>query len=288
MRTRYLPIVLSLLVSGCITTKAHEAKIAELEAMRAAREKEAAAHADELQAQIDALKKKIADVTAERDKLRKQLDDATALVGELKGRLEKLGQNVEKLTSEKGALATGLKDAEGRLEELRKQKAAAEARAAVFRDLMVKLRSMIDAGQLKVVIRGGRMMIALPNDVLFDSGKTDVKPDGKIAIANVAKVLAGIADRNFLVAGHTDDVPIHSSRFPSNWELSTARAVEVTKQLIAGGVSPKVLAAAGYSEFDPVVANDSPEHRAQNRRIEIILQPNLSDLPSLDDIKTTN
>ena len=66
---------------------------------------------------------------------------------------------------------------------------------------------MIDAGQLKVVIRDGRMLIALPNDVLFDSGKTDIKPDGQAALAKVAQVLAAIPDRHFLVAGHTDNVP---------------------------------------------------------------------------------
>jgi chemotaxis protein MotB len=194
---------------------------------------------------------------------------------------------VDKLTSEKGQLAQVLADAKARLEELRKQKAAAEARAATFRNLVARLKSMIDAGQLKVVIRDGRMLIVLPNDVLFDSGKTNIKTDGQTALAQVAKVLATIPDRNFLVAGDTDDVPIHTARFPSNWELSTARAVEVTKFLIANGMRPQVLAAAGYGEFDPVVANDSPEHRAQNRRIEIVLQPNLADLPSLGEVKAT-
>jgi chemotaxis protein MotB len=129
------------------------------------------------------------------------------------------------------------------------------------------------------------MLIALPNDVLFDSGKTDIKADGQAALTDVAKVLATIPDRNFLVAGDTDNVPIHTARFPSNWELSTARAVEVTKFLIANGMRPQVLAAAGYGEFDPVAPNDSADHQAQNRRIEIVLQPNLADLPSLDDAK---
>jgi len=150
---------------------------------------------------------------------------------------------------------------------------------------VAQLRSMIDAGKLKVVIRDGRMIIALPNDVLFDSGKTVIKPDGQAALAQVALVLAGIPDRHFLVAGDTDDVPIHSSRFPSNWELSTARAVEVVKLLVDKGVKPEMVAAAGYGQFDPIVANDTPEHRAQNRRIEIVLQPNLADLPSLEVLR---
>ena len=119
---------------------------------------------------------------------------------------------------------------------------------------------------------------------MFESGRTDVKPDGKAALARVAQALATVPDRDFLVAGHTDNVPIHTELFPSNWELSTARAVEVVKLLVDKGVKPEVLAAAGYGQFDPVAANDSPEHRAQNRRIEIVLQPNLADLPPLDDI----
>ena len=183
-------------------------------------------------------------------------------------------------------VSRGLADARLRLEELRRQTAAAEARAATFRHLVARLKSMIDAGRLRVVIRDGRMLIALPNDVLFDSGKTDIKADGQAALAEVAKVLATITERNFLVAGNTDNLPINTSRFPSNWELSTARAVEVTKFLIENGMRPQVLAAAGYGEFDSVAANDSPEHRAQNRRIEIVLQPNLADLPSLEEAKT--
>ena len=114
-----------------------------------------------------------------------------------------------------------------------------------------------------------------------------MKPDGKAALTKVAQVLSTVGDRDFLVAGHTDNVPIRTAMFPSNWELSTRRAVEVVHILVAQGMSPKVLAAAGYGEFDPVAANDTPEHRAQNRRIEIVLQPNLSDLPPLDESAVT-
>lgn len=188
------------------------------------------------------------------------------------------------MTAERGQLAAGLQDAKTRLEELRKQKAAAEERVATFRSLVNRLRSMIDAGQLKVIIRDGRMLIALPDDVLFDSGKTDIKPQGQEALAKVAQALATLPERHFIVAGHTDNVPIRGGHYKTNWELSAARAIEVTQFLIARGMRPQVLAAAGYGEFDPVSANDVPEHRAQNRRIEIVLQPNISDLPSLEGI----
>ncbi len=140
---------------------------------------------------------------------------------------------------------------------------------------------MIDAGKLKVVLRKGRMIIVLPNDVLFDSGKTSIKADGKAALAQVAKLLATIPDREFLVAGDTDNVRIHTERFPSNWELSTQRAVEVVEFLISNGMKPESLAAAGYGEFDPVAPNDTPANRALNRRIEIVLQPNIAELPEM-------
>jgi chemotaxis protein MotB len=277
-------LVAALLAGGCVTTKTYDKKVAELDALRAAHDKSAADQARALSAQLDDAKTHLTSARGERDHLQKQLDDAQALVLDLKQRLEKLGQNVDKLAHEKGQLDATLADAKARLEDLRKQKQAAEARAQTFRNLVAQLRSMIDAGQLKVIIRDGRMIIALPNDVLFDSGKTAIKPDGVAALTQVAQVLATIADRHFLVAGDTDDVPIHTSRFPSNWELSTARAVEVVKLLVDKGVKPELLAAAGYGQFDPVAANDSPEHRAQNRRIEIVLQPNLADLPPLDDL----
>ena len=294
-----LPLVI--LMSACVTTGTYNRKVAEL---TKAREDEAAAAKQrehtldekiaDLQRTVSELQGKVAETQAALDKatadkaaLQKQLDDGTALIGTMKQRLEKLGQNVESLAKEKGQLTEAMADATTRLDELRKQKAAADARLQTFRNLVAKLRSMIDSGQLKVAIRGGRMLIALPNDILFDSGQTAVKPDGKAALARVAMVLATVGDRDFLVAVHTDNVPIRTALFPSNWELSTRRAVEVVHILVAQGMSPKVLAAAGYGEFDPVAPNDTAEHRAQNRRIEIVLQPNLSDLPPLDEAAAT-
>lgn len=279
-----------LVLVGCVTSGQYKRREAVLEAETAQHDSQAQQRESklkdqlaDLQRELDALRARLDTTSAERDKLRAQLDDATALIAQLKQRLEKLGQNVDKLTGERGQLSQGLAEAKLRLDELRRQQAATEARAKTFRDLLAKLRAMIDAGQLKVTIRKGRMIIALPNDVLFDSGKTKIKPDGRTALAQVAHVLATIMDRDFLVAGHTDDVPIHTERFPSNWELSTQRAVEVVEFLLANGMQPQTLAAAGYGEFDPVMPNDTPEHRASNRRIEIVLQPNLAELPGLSE-----
>lgn len=300
MIIRVLPVVF--LASACVTTSTHEKKLAEAESLRASQEKAAAEKQAELEKKVGALEAQLAalnkdleqsrastsDMTGQRDVLRKQLDDQTAVVGELKKRLEKLGQNVDKLMSEKGALAQGLEDTKHRLEELRKQREAAEQRLATFKKLVDKFQSMISANQLKVVVRNGRMLLSLPDAVLFDSGKTEVKPEGAKTLTQIAEVLGAMTDRSFLVAGHTDDVPIKTPRFPSNWDLSASRAVEVVNHLIKQGMKPQALAAAGYGEFDPVAPNDTPEHKAQNRRIEIVLQPNLAELPSLEGITATN
>ncbi|MDB4964293.1 MAG: uncharacterized protein JWP01_4292 [Myxococcales bacterium] len=270
MKLRSL-VLLSLLVlaPACVSSSKHAKTVAELKASRASEAELAAKLADVTQ--------RLEAATTEKAALQKAVDEGTALTQTMQARLAQLGQNVEGLTKDK-------EEAAARLEELRKQKAAADARLSTFKNLLAKLRSMIDSGQLKVIIRDGRMIIALPNDILFDSGKTSVKAEGKAALEKVAQVLATVPDRDFLVAGHTDDVPIRTAQFGSNWELSTARAVEVVRFLITKGMNGKVLAAAGFAEFDPVIANDSTEHRAQNRRIEIVLQPNISDLPPLDDI----
>ena len=241
---------------ACVTSGKYKKKEAELA--------DSMTRESKLRADVERLGGEIARLQQELEQGRKQYDEAAALIGELKSRLTQLGQNVEELANQKGQLAAGLQDAEARLEELRKQKAAAEARAAT--------------------IRNGRMLIVLPNDVLFDSGRIDVKKAGQDTLMQVAQVLTGIGDRRFLVAGHTDNIPIKTSRFPSNWELSTGRAVEVSKILIAGGMRPQVLGAAGYAEFDPVAPNEAVEGRALNRRIEIILEPNLSDLPNLEGL----
>jgi chemotaxis protein MotB len=262
-------VALTVGVGGCVTTGKYEAKDAELSR---ALKREEGQTAENVR------------LNAELEQLRRKYDTAAATIGEMKQRLQQVGQNVDQLSSERGKLAAGLEDAEKRLEEARRQKAAAEAQAATFRNLVAKLRSMIDAGQLKVTIRNGRMLIVLPNDVLFDSGRIDLKAAGKTTLTQVAQVLAGITDRRFLVAGHTDNVPIKTARFPSNWELSTGRAVEVAKLLVGSGMRPEAVGAAGYAEFAPVSANDTIESRAQNRRIEIILEPNLSDLPNLESL----
>jgi chemotaxis protein MotB len=213
----------------------------------------------------------------------KALDEATAMNHELRKELERLGKDVDALLSAKGTLAESLQQARARLDELRKAQAAAEARAQLFRDVALRLKRMSDAGELRILLRSGRMVLALPTDVLFDSGKTKIEPRGREALKEVGTVLASLQGRRFQVAGHTDNEPIRVSEFASNWELSAERGLAVVAFLIESGMRPETLSAAGYGEFDPVIANDSTEHKAQNRRIEITVQPNIDELVPLPE-----
>jgi chemotaxis protein MotB len=227
----------------------------------------------------------LGDVRTQALSCSKALDDATAMNQELRAELERQGRDVDELLAAKGTLASSLEQARARLEELRRAQAAAEARAAIFRDLAQRLKRMIDAGDLKISLRSGRMVLVLPNDVLFDSGKTAIKPAGRETLAELAKALGSFEGRRFQVAGHTDDEPIRFSGFASNWELSAERALRVLEFLVQNGMKPVALSAAGYGEFDTVRPNDSAESRAQNRRIEITLQPTIDELVILPDMR---
>jgi chemotaxis protein MotB len=235
----------------------------------------------------DTQKQQLAQTTsaleAEKAQHRKDVDARDARVAVLTKKLESLGQDVSRLETERGNLGGELQQAQKRMEELRKAQAQAEARAAQFRKLVTQFKSLTDAGKLQVEIRENRMIVRLGDKILFDPGKTDLKQEGKDALTQVTAVLKSLPNRNFQVAGHTDNIPIKSAKFRSNWDLSTARAVEVTNFMIAAGMEPKRVSAAGYADQSPVAANDTPENKAKNRRIEITLVPNLDDLPPIDE-----
>lgn len=170
------------------------------------------------------------------------------------------------------------------LEELRAEHAEAEKRLAAFKSLTEKFQKMIDSGKLQIVLRHGRMVVKLPASVLFASGSAELSKEGKDALREVASILRQVPDRRFMVAGHTDNMPIDPkavppSPFKNNLELSTARALTVAQQLITSGMNPARLVAAGYSAYEPVATNGTEAGRQENRRIEIVLMPNVTELP---------
>jgi len=189
-----------------------------------------------------------------------------------------LDTKVRDLEARVAELRADLAGKTGELVRFRAAKLTADARAALYQDLLKRFRKMVDAGELAVVVRDGRMVLQLSNDVLFDAGKKELKPAGKTALESVAAVLKSIEHRHFQVAGHTDDQPIKLSPYKSNWELSSARALEVVRFLVKHGMKPDVLSAAGYGEYDPVADGKSNPARTKNRRIEITVVPELDEL----------
>ena len=209
----------------------------------------------------------------------------TALEGEnkvMKQKLLGLGQDLSKLQTEAGQMVKNLTLKDKQISDLKKAQEQARKRAAQYRKLVESFRKMIDSGKLKVGVRNGRMVVQMSDKILFASGKARLKKDGKAALDEIVTILKSIPNRNFQIAGHTDNIPIRTRRFKSNWELSTARAVSVVKHMAANGMDPKRLSAAGYAEQDPVGDNAKPEGRQQNRRIEITLMPNIDELPKID------
>jgi chemotaxis protein MotB len=165
------------------------------------------------------------------------------------------------------------------MSDLKAQKAQSNALLEEFRTLTGRLQNMIDTGQLDVEFRRGQMVVKLPAQVLFPSGSATISDQGRAAVRGVADVFKSMPGRRFTVAGHTDNVPVRGGAFPDNWALSTARAVTVTLELINAGVRPTSLSAAGFGQYAPVASNRSEVGRSRNRRIEIILEPDLRKLP---------
>lgn len=231
--------------------------------------------------QIKLLEGQLADSNkevADRDARIKVLE---ADLTEVKAQLEALVSG-KTLTEEELQKIRGEKEAtEVELVELRKQRDAAEKRLSAYRDLQDRFKKLVDSGALEVQFRNGQMTLKLPSGVLFPSGSADLSKEGESTLAKVTEVLLAFKDRRFLVAGHTDNVPIKTKRFRNNWVLSTARAVSVVEFMIGATFPADKLAAAGYADKDPVGDNTTDAGKEQNRRIEIILVPDLSELPQL-------
>ncbi|MDB4968292.1 MAG: hypothetical protein JWN44_3981 [Myxococcales bacterium] len=211
-----------------------------------------------------------------------ELGAAQARLEDKRHDLEQRDEQITKLESDARSLARNLTATQREMDALRRAHAMSEQRNEVYRTLVARLRDAIGAGTLAVEVRKGKMIVKLGDAILFDAGQATLKSAGMVALRQVAQALKEIPDRDFLVAGHTDNRPIKNSPYASNWELSTARAVTVVRYLQAEGLDPRHLAAAGYSEFDTVADNDSPETRAQNRRIEVVVMPRIDELPGID------
>jgi chemotaxis protein MotB len=197
--------------------------------------------------------------------------DLEAKLADVSGKLRACSADAEQLRERAAALEKIKAELEQSASRLAAEKSALAAKSAEYEALSKSLSGEIQAGRIQISELQGKMTVRLAEKVLFPSGSATLARDGKGTLQKVADAFRDLRERIVRVEGHTDDVPIKSALFPSNWELSAARAIAVVRFLQDQGVDPAKLAAAGYGEWQPIAANDTPEGRAQNRRIEITL-----------------
>lgn len=167
-----------------------------------------------------------------------------------------------------------------KLGSLQQEVADADAQMQELKGMAARFQRMIDSGKLKVSLRRGRMVVDLPAQVLFPSGSAELSEEGQQSLREVAKILRSVRGKRFIVGGHTDNKKLtRQAEFSSNWALSAARAVTVTEAMVRSGLRPGQLVAAGYGPHDPVATNRTQAGRQDNRRIEIILEPQVRSLP---------
>jgi len=259
---------LAVALGGCVKRSTHEAALAELTRIHTEQRTSLESQLAEREAEVRAREQSIAELDA---LLSQRGADIARMEQELAATQVELDR-VESLLSRQGAQYAELQE---RLLQLAQVEREIRERNMIYEDVLQQFRSLIDAGRLSVEIVRGRMVIQLPQDILFASGSATLSAEGRQTIREVGQVLAGFADRSFQVEGHTDNVPISTQQFPSNWELSSARAMSVIRVLLDAGVPPANLSGAGYGEYQPRAPNDTPENRRLNRRIEIVMLPNL-------------
>ena len=216
-----------------------------------------------LKTRIEALTGDLAEMTKDRDTQKAESDSLSQTIVELRGRIAVLETENRKLRQDTVALEKSQK------EKVRKV-------STTYQDMVEKMKKEISEGQVTISELKGKLTVNMVDAVLFDTGKAEVKQEGLEVLKKVISILKGETEKAIRIEGHTDDVPISGTlakRFPTNWELSAARAINVTRFLQEQGIDPDVLSAVAYGEYKPISDNETPEGRAMNRRIEIILIP---------------
>jgi chemotaxis protein MotB len=261
-----LAAALAAALAGCVSTGTYELKENEANEMRKNWQDESAKRA--------ACEAKVADATKQLDALNA---DANALRDQIRANEGTLSQKEAELrasrdkASECQALVDELSKSKKKLEAA---KAELEKKSGEYEQLASALRGEIDAGRVELTELRGRTSVKMKDKILFGSGSSGIGGDGKVALKKVADALKLLQGKLIRVEGHTDNVPTNAGgAFPTNWELSASRALAVVRFMQESGVDPTRLSAAGFGEFQPISANDTPEGRGLNRRIEIVLVP---------------
>jgi chemotaxis protein MotB len=254
------------------------------------------------QAEADALNRDLAALTAQNSDFKAQIEKLTAATEGLIADKDRLIVDTERLEKERTDLDARLnriaEETNRTIEELKnrnielegdkqmlaesisllKKTKEAEVRTVskTYEDLLSEMKSEIAQGQIAITELKGKLTVDVVDKILFDSGQTEIRPEGLGVLKRVVEILMTVTDKVIRVEGHTDSIPIGGAlakRYPTNWELSAARALNVTRFLEKEGIDPTLLSAVAFGEHQPIAENDTPEGRARNRRIAIILLP---------------
>lgn len=226
---------------------------------------------------------KLANEALSKDELKKslrELEDKLVKkeleLNEKEANLLKKEQEVKKLSEDLTKIADNLKDRENRIKELEDLIKQKDEKVKNLKETLEKELLGYKESGLSVSIKNGKVYVSVEEKLLFQSGKTDVSPQGKKALLKVCQSIKNVKDFEIMVEGHTDDVPIKTARFEDNWDLSVLRATSVIRIMIKEGeIDPKKVIPAGRSYYFPAESTETAEAKAKNRRIEIILSPDI-------------
>lgn len=279
-RLSIIMLILALALTGCVGKARYEEKVSE---------------AEQLAAELADLKQKHATLLEEHNNLREDytsLENRNVALTEDLERAQKdivrLEEVLSKRSIEAGAAMAEMREEIDRLQAenrelqlaLESERIARQARIAqmqsTYNELVDKMEAEIERGEITISELQGKLTVNMVEKILFPSGSATIKQEGLKVLERVGDIVKEVEDKDIQVEGHTDNVPISSrlkEKFPTNWELSTARAATVVRFLQDLGIKGERLAAVGYGPYQPVASNDTAEGRAQNRRIQIVLVP---------------
>jgi len=200
---------------------------------------------------------------AKKDELNKMISELRAKLANREVDIYSLQKHMDELSQEK---AQAIAEKEKSIAELKK----------TYDSMVGAMQEEVEKGEVTITQLKDKLTLSMVEAILFDSGSSKVKKKGEKILDRVAEILKKVTDKQIRIEGYTDNVPIGGAlveKFPTNWELSTARATNVVRYLQRDGIDPQLLGACGYSEYRPIASNRTEEGKAKNRRIEVVLTP---------------
>lgn len=281
-RTFILMVVflLSIMVGGCVSSSKFEKKVAEADglnqALQALQQKydKLTAENNDLKDQFKKLNGDFAQLSIQKDKITADRDELDKV---LKSKSDSLSKTINELRGKTAALEmenASLKEGVANLKKTKEEEVKSVSKT--YENLMQEMKGEIAQGQVAITELKGKLTVDVLDKILFASGEAEVKPEGLAVLQRVIDILKNVKDKAIRIEGHTDNVKIGGAlarKYATNWELSAARAINVTRYLQKQGIDPALLASVAYGEYKPVADNSTSEGRAKNRRIAIILQP---------------